>query len=445
MEMSIPLVQHYEPSTFTDYLVLCSGIESLADAPESRRKFYDYCASIVAEAPEDEEAFYGGTVDNDSALINVLLQETSYQNARGAFEQYREQYQERLRLALVLQISNEQIPIPEDLTSPAYASVYTPRHLEMLKEALPYQVLGVNSRDRVMLTYIFKRYLHECLSRLPSQLIPGELQSQDDFCREEYDHDAIAIDLMKDDGTFLRIATDRFLENFEALVTDPPKAVTPSPSERDDLADYCRERLTDDGVQLLIHALLNDRIFAAVYFATREGVYVETELRKDWDYNGPVSKYLRGKLKKGDTILPFFQSPNLTTVVNTLGNSGMEFKWEDLAKKLGNPRGILRSAGARRQNGKKVTWLDDRQEESIPLKQERVIPKNETDRGPVISELKPTRSIDEKRKAFSQTPKRKILIERMKRENRALLKRANSKLKEQIQTPRPSGDEKISD
>jgi hypothetical protein len=85
---------------------------------------------------------------------------------------------------------------------------------------------------------------------------------------------------------------------------------------------------------LLIHALQHDRIFAAVYFATRKGIYVKAELQKDWTSNGPVSKYLRGKLKKGDEILPFFQSPNLTTVVNTLGNTGMKFKWGELAKKL---------------------------------------------------------------------------------------------------------------
>ncbi|MEU6707855.1 hypothetical protein [Streptomyces wuyuanensis] len=232
--------------------------------------------------------------------------------------------------------------IPHDLTSQKYASLYTLEYSEMLGRSLPYNFLLIrNSKHRERLSYIFKRYLRLYLTSPKLK----EFGGTDAFCEGEFDFN-IACRLLGDEG--LRKVTRNFNAAFEKQAkahtasgkkhqaeTDQIAAQHLRKGDKDSLRAYCLLRMRNsEDVELLAEALNSERLYKAICHAIGYGVREEDTLRQDWDRDGPVSKYLRRKLKKGDRIVKFFQSGDVIDVVMELEKRGVGHKRKELAEAL---------------------------------------------------------------------------------------------------------------
>ncbi|MEU6707840.1 hypothetical protein [Streptomyces wuyuanensis] len=216
------------------------------------------------------------------------------------------------------------IVIPEDLTTAPYASLYTQHHLYVLsarESSFPQEEPFIaDEGNRGRLRYVYKRYLYECIHPLLSLL--GRSVERDEFCDRPYDYPGLCGMIGQAEGEqFFAAVKSGFVAAFSDQV-DEQKRISSLPDEDDvrSLAEYCRRRLNEAEIKLLIDVLETDRYFDVIHFAAKNGVYGEEALRGDWKDKGPVSKYFRKKLRNGDKVLPFFAWDGLVGVVKELGD-----------------------------------------------------------------------------------------------------------------------------
>jgi hypothetical protein len=216
------------------------------------------------------------------------------------------------------------IPIPEDLTTAPYASLYTPQHLYVLsdeKSSFPRQEPFIGDEgNRGRLRYVYKRYLYECIHPLLSLL--GRFVERDEFCDRPYDYSGLCEMIgQAESEQFFAAVKSGFVAAFSDQV-DEQERISGLPAEGGvlNLAEYCRRRLSGAEIELLVQVLEKDRYFDVIYFAAKNGVYGEEALKGDWGVKGPVSKYFRKKLRNGDKVLPFFAWDGLVRVVEELGD-----------------------------------------------------------------------------------------------------------------------------
>ncbi|MEU6709781.1 hypothetical protein [Streptomyces wuyuanensis] len=175
--------------------------------PEDLRGLFDeYLTSqgMALQAPTD--------------YLEQCVFDTNTKNARNAFVM--EFFKRVMDRSSLIRIMNVFMPVPGDLTSWEYGSVYTVNHLESLRDSLPWQFPDVgDDRSRELLQYILKRYLYQYISELDCPH-----GGEDEFCREEYDYDKI-LTLVKGDEGFLSKVTEYFLTAFgNQIVTQQDNA-----------------------------------------------------------------------------------------------------------------------------------------------------------------------------------------------------------------------------
>ncbi|MFJ6636231.1 hypothetical protein ACIQMR_33380 [Streptomyces sp. NPDC091376] len=216
------------------------------------------------------------------------------------------------------------ILIPEDLTTAPYASLYTPQHLYVLgddESSFPRQEPFIGDEgNRGRLRYVYKRYLYECIHPVLSSR--GLFVERDEFCDRPYDYPGLCKMIGQAEGEkFFAVVKSSFVAAFSDQVREQ-KRISSLRDEGDvpSLAEYCRRRLNEAEIKLLIDVLKTDRYFDVIHFAAKNGVYGEEALRGDWEAKGPVSKYFRKKLRNGDKVLPFFAWDGLVGVVKELGD-----------------------------------------------------------------------------------------------------------------------------